>query len=265
MCRTWWHWRQPMRPSPISALQSRQTRRCEPCVAYRRSGHGGRHFSGRCPRRHPPACRRHSAEELLRRKWQRHCRRDRPDRACRRLGRHPERQRRRSQALRQALARPDATRRRWHVASGPRQLRPPEPCAGRNAQYRPCETLTHPACTIGPIRLGCWERKDTPMPRAVPIRSDIPAVELRRRAKIETDGCASRRMLAPMAIWGVGTRGASREDAARQAGMDRQSLRAGRGLLAASPAALGAKASWPLPGSPLQLGRHRGPARSAVH
>ena len=59
------------------------------------------------------------------------------------------------------------------------------------------------------------------MPRAVPVRTDIPAAELRRRAKIETDGRASRRMLALAAA----LEGASREDAARQAGMDRQSLR----------------------------------------
>jgi transposase len=59
------------------------------------------------------------------------------------------------------------------------------------------------------------------MPRAVPIRTDIPAAELRRRAKIETNGRASRRMLALASA----LEGASREDAARQAGMDRQSLR----------------------------------------
>lgn len=33
------------------------------------------------------------------------------------------------------------------------------------------------------------------MPRAVSIRTDIPGAELRRRAKAETDGRASRRML----------------------------------------------------------------------
>ena len=59
------------------------------------------------------------------------------------------------------------------------------------------------------------------MPRAVPIRTDIPAAELRRRAKLETDGRASRRMLALAAV----LEGASREDTARLAGMDRQSLR----------------------------------------
>ena len=77
------------------------------------------------------------------------------------------------------------------------------------------------------------------MPRAVPIRTDIPAVELRRRAKSASDGRASRRMLALASA----LEGARREDAARQAGMDRQSLRARRGLLAASPAEVGAKVS----------------------
>ena len=59
------------------------------------------------------------------------------------------------------------------------------------------------------------------MPRAVPIRSGIPASELRRHAKIETDSRASRRMLALAAA----LEGASREVAARLAGMDGQSLR----------------------------------------
>jgi len=77
------------------------------------------------------------------------------------------------------------------------------------------------------------------MPGAVPIRTDIPAVELRRRAKTESDGRASRRMLASA----TALAGASREDAGRLAGMDRQSLRARHGLLAVSPAAVGAKVS----------------------
>jgi hypothetical protein len=55
------------------------------------------------------------------------------------------------------------------------------------------------------------------MPRAVPIRADISAPELRRRAKSETDGRAWRRMLALAAV----IEGASRGDAARLAGMDR--------------------------------------------
>lgn len=75
------------------------------------------------------------------------------------------------------------------------------------------------------------------MPSAVPIRRDISAAELCRRAKIEPGGRASRRMLALAAVLD----GASRADAARLAGMDRQSLRARRGLLAASPTELGAK------------------------
>ena len=75
------------------------------------------------------------------------------------------------------------------------------------------------------------------MPRAVPIRHDISADELRRRAKRETDGRAARRMLAIAAVLD----GASCEAAARLAGMDRQSLRARCGLLAASPTEVGAK------------------------
>ena len=59
------------------------------------------------------------------------------------------------------------------------------------------------------------------MPRAVPIRTDISSAGLRRRAKIESDGRASRRMLALASALAR----ASREDAARQAGMGRQSLR----------------------------------------
>jgi transposase len=62
---------------------------------------------------------------------------------------------------------------------------------------------------------------DMPMPSAVPICQDISASELRHRAKIEPDGRASRRMLALAAVLD----GASREAAARLAGMDRQSLR----------------------------------------
>ena len=75
------------------------------------------------------------------------------------------------------------------------------------------------------------------MPRAVPLRTDIPAAELRRHAKSEADDRALRRMLALASALA----GASREDTARQVGMDRQSRRARRGLLAASPAEVGAK------------------------
>jgi len=59
------------------------------------------------------------------------------------------------------------------------------------------------------------------MPAPVPIRGDIPPAELRRSAKRESDGRAARRMLALAAA----LEGASRAEAARQAGMDRQSLR----------------------------------------
>jgi putative transposase len=56
---------------------------------------------------------------------------------------------------------------------------------------------------------------------ALPIRTDVSAAELRRRARCEPDGRASRRMLAiANALEGM-----SRELAARAAGMDRQTLR----------------------------------------
>lgn len=55
----------------------------------------------------------------------------------------------------------------------------------------------------------------------VPVRDDIPADELRRLARQETDGRVACRLL------GVANAldGMSREQAARQAGMDRQTLR----------------------------------------
>src|SRR3954469_21347465 len=50
-------------------------------------------------------------------------------------------------------------------------------------------------------------------------RKELGAVELRREARRCRDGAASRRMLALV------LEGASREEAARAAGMDRQTLR----------------------------------------
>jgi transposase len=59
------------------------------------------------------------------------------------------------------------------------------------------------------------------MSAALPIRDDIPAEELRRLARQESDGRVACRLL------GVANAldGMSREQAARQAGMDRQTLR----------------------------------------
>ena len=59
------------------------------------------------------------------------------------------------------------------------------------------------------------------MGAAVPIRQDIPAEELRRLARVEADGRVACRLL------GVANAvdGMSRGRAARQAGMDRQTLR----------------------------------------
>ena len=53
---------------------------------------------------------------------------------------------------------------------------------------------------------------------SLPIRSDLSSTELRRLAKAERDGRVSRRMLAI-------ADGLSRAEAARLAGMDRQTLR----------------------------------------
>lgn len=55
----------------------------------------------------------------------------------------------------------------------------------------------------------------------IPIRTDIPAEELRRLARQESNGRVACRLLAlANALDGM-----SREEAARQAGMDRQTLR----------------------------------------
>ena len=59
------------------------------------------------------------------------------------------------------------------------------------------------------------------MGAAVPIRDDIPAEELRRLARQESDGRVACRLLGLANVLD----GMSRERAARQAGMDRQTLR----------------------------------------
>ena len=59
------------------------------------------------------------------------------------------------------------------------------------------------------------------MGAAVPIRDDIPAEELRRLARQEGDGRVAWRLLGLANV----VDGRSRERAARQAGMDRQTLR----------------------------------------
>lgn len=59
------------------------------------------------------------------------------------------------------------------------------------------------------------------MGAAVVIRTDIPADELRRQARLEGDGRVACRLLALANVLD----GLSREAAARQAGMDRQTLR----------------------------------------
>ena len=59
------------------------------------------------------------------------------------------------------------------------------------------------------------------MGTAVPLRDDIPAEELRRLARLESDGRVACRLLGLANV----IDGMSRERAARQAGMDRQTLR----------------------------------------
>ena len=57
----------------------------------------------------------------------------------------------------------------------------------------------------------------------LPIRDDIPAAQLRRLARQETNGRVACRLLALANVLD----GMSREDAAGRAGMDRQTLRTG--------------------------------------
>ena len=59
------------------------------------------------------------------------------------------------------------------------------------------------------------------MGTAVPLRDHIPAKELRRLARLESDGRVACRLLGLANV----IDGMSRERAARQAGMDRQTLR----------------------------------------
>jgi hypothetical protein len=73
------------------------------------------------------------------------------------------------------------------------------------------------------------------MGSALAIRDDLPASGLRQLARVEDDGRVACRLLAlANALDGM-----SRAAAARQAGMDRQTLRALRRLLAPSPSGIG--------------------------
>src|SRR4029450_5951107 len=59
------------------------------------------------------------------------------------------------------------------------------------------------------------------MCHAIPVRADYPAGEVRRLAQRAKDAAQARRLLAIAAVLG----GASREEAAKIGGMDRQTLR----------------------------------------
>src|SRR5580693_5791683 len=65
------------------------------------------------------------------------------------------------------------------------------------------------------------KRRVFAMGRAIPVRTDYTAGEVRRLAKHAKDAAQARRLLAIAAVLD----GASREDAAKIGGMDRQTLR----------------------------------------
>src|SRR6202165_5325598 len=65
------------------------------------------------------------------------------------------------------------------------------------------------------------KRRELAMGRAVSVRTDYTAGEVRRFAKQAKDAAQARRLLAIAAVLD----GASREDAAKIGGMDRQTLR----------------------------------------
>ena len=115
----------------------------------------------------------------------------------------------------------------------------PENALGTAHLHQPCAILPRLACKIGSNRLGCWERKDTPELYRFAPTSQLPCCVAAPRSRLMA---ALRRQCSPPWSFGASAlEGASREDAARQAGMDRQIVRARRGLLAASPPEVGAK------------------------
>jgi hypothetical protein len=71
------------------------------------------------------------------------------------------------------------------------------------------------------FRGGVMQREDAAMPEALPIRDDSSPGALRRLARRETNGRVISRMLA----LGHALEGMDRGQAARLAGMDRQTLR----------------------------------------
>jgi transposase len=95
-----------------------------------------------------------------------------------------------------------------------------------NFLYRACDVMTHISLLwkvqfTDSFRCRLMQWKGPTMPEARPIRDDISAKELRRRARRETNGRVASRLLAlANALDGM-----DRGEAARRAGMDRQTLR----------------------------------------
>jgi putative transposase len=78
-----------------------------------------------------------------------------------------------------------------------------------------------PDSRIGAWRDSSWQTMEFAMGQAIPLHSDYTADQLRRLARQSKDVAQARRLLAIAAILD----GASRAEAARVGGMDRQTLR----------------------------------------
>src|SRR6202171_6046166 len=87
--------------------------------------------------------------------------------------------------------------------------------------YQPADWLTLPGFRIGCGMIQGGKRREFAMGQAVSVRTDYTASEVRRFAKHAKDAAQARRLLAIADVLD----GASREDAAKTGGMDRQTLR----------------------------------------
>jgi putative transposase len=87
--------------------------------------------------------------------------------------------------------------------------------------YQTADWLTLPGFRIGGGMIQGGKRREFAMGQAISVRTDYTASEVRRFAKHAKDAAQARRLLAIAAVLD----GASREDAAKIGGMDRQTLR----------------------------------------
>src|SRR6266550_5019832 len=87
--------------------------------------------------------------------------------------------------------------------------------------YQPAERLTHQGFRIASGVIQGGKRRVFAMGQAIPVRADYTVGEVRQFAKRAKDVAQARRLLAIAAVLD----GASREDAAKIGGMDRQTLR----------------------------------------